>query len=95
MTFLSYLISGISLGQRLRNHRAGVHDGLRHRKDAELRARRRHHGRRIHILLYDELSRPVAARIRPAGHRGLYGSGHRHRASGLQTAASGAPRWPS
>ena len=76
--------------QRVRHHRARLHDGLRHRQNAELRPRRRHHGRRLHLVLRDVLSGTAQHRSRPARGRRLYGARHCDRASGLQAAALGA-----
>ena len=48
MGFLNHLISGISLGSIYAIIALQLHDGLRHCENAELRARRCYHGRRLH-----------------------------------------------
>ena len=51
--------------KRIRDHRTGIHNGIRYRQDAELCPRRRHHGGRIYFLLYHQLSRTFSAGICP------------------------------
>ena len=58
-------------GQRVRHHRPGLHHGLRHRQDAELCPRRRHHGGWVRLLLHAALDcnfaeGSVAATVVPA-----------------------------
>ena len=77
-------------GQHLCDHRARLHDGLRHCKDAELRPWRCHHGRRLYVLLRNRLPWLAVDRGRCAGGRCMYPAGRCHRAVGLQTAAAGA-----
>ena len=50
-------------GQYLRHHRPGLHHGLRHRQDAELRPRRHHHGGRLCLLLRHELPGPAGPAV--------------------------------
>ena len=77
-------------GQHLRHHRPGLHHGVRHREDAELRPWRCHHGGGLRLLLR---CRPLSASGRGGGgacHVRLHDSGHHRGAPGLQAPASGA-----
>ena len=78
-------------GQRLRHHRVGLHHGLRYRQDAQLRSRRRHHGRCLCLVLCHVVSRPPGLGICSSLLCGLHGSRCSHRGSGIQAAASGGP----
>ena len=60
MVFLSHLINGIQSGKYLCNYRTGLHHGLRYRKDAEFRPRRRNHDRRLCLLLHYKLPESAA-----------------------------------
>ena len=90
-----YMSHGISLlfnqryqpGQRVRHHRPGLYHGLRHRKDAQLRPRRHHHGGRLHLLLRHELSGPAQHCEHHPGHAGLHGAGRGDRGPCLQAPA--------
>ena len=74
--FIQYLINGISMGSCLRHHRPGLHHGLRHRQDAELRPRRRHHGGRLRFLLRHHTIWGCRRLWYPAGgHRGVHRAG--------------------
>ena len=89
--------------QHLRHHRPGLHHGLWHRQDAELRPRRRHHGGGLCVLLHHFLRREQPAGGEPlrsglrrghpavgAGcHGGVHGAGRDHRGAGLPSPAPG------
>ena len=74
-------------GQHLRHHRSGLHHGVRHRQDAELRPRRHHYDRRLCFLLLHVLFKSPPHRGHPAGSDRLHRPRHRDRAAGLCASA--------
>ena len=70
-------------GQRVRDHRPGLHHGVRYRQNAQLRPRRRDYGGRVHLLLYHQLSGPARLAQRDFRHCGMYRPGRGDRGAGL------------